>query len=225
MVGKRLLLLNGSPRKKGTSATFARTIGLLALDQGCIVENEHVIDFFDHRRSLQDLREQLADADVIGLCMPLYYDTVPGIVVWLFEQIWQGMPGVLKGKTIFAVSQSAYPFTRLNEPALEVCRCFAEAVGARWAGGLGYGGGVLINGAHLDEYGQKGQKLIEAFDLALTDVLAGRIIAKEPQALMETKIPRFVLPLFALGLNWMIRRDAKRHGVSPDLGGQVYLHS
>jgi multimeric flavodoxin WrbA len=34
MSGKKLLLINGSPRKKGTSYSFARTIKLLAENCG-----------------------------------------------------------------------------------------------------------------------------------------------------------------------------------------------
>ncbi|HYF92482.1 MAG TPA: NAD(P)H-dependent oxidoreductase [Symbiobacteriaceae bacterium] len=219
---KRLLLLNGSPRKQGTSSSFARTITALAAEAGCATEIEHAYDYYDGRRSLGALRELIAGADLIGVVAPLYFDTLPGAVVWLFEQLFREMRTELEGKALFAVGQGAYPFAALMQPLIGSCRCFAEATGMQWLGGLGYGGGVLLDGARLEDIGAKGRRIIKAFRLALNDLLARRMISPEPQEQLLVRIPKFLFrPLTAL-LNYRVRSLARRHGV-PDLGGQVYL--
>ena len=73
VTGKRLLLFTGSPRKNKTSYSFGRTIQALANDAGCTAEIEHVIDYFDGKRSLEALKDRIACSDILGLVSPLYY--------------------------------------------------------------------------------------------------------------------------------------------------------
>lgn len=215
----RLLLLNGSPRKQGTSVAFATTLAAQAAAAGCTAEIRHVYDYYDGRSALESLQDLIAGADVIGLIAPLYYDTLPGADVWLLEQL-QGAP--LAGKGFFVVGQGAYPFWRLCQPLIGAGRCFAEATGMRWLGGLGYGGGVLIDGRPLDQYGRLGRRIIEALRLALADVLQGRPIGPKPQELLTISIPRILFRPLAAALNFRIWSTARRLGVK-DFARKVYL--
>lgn len=214
-----VLLLNGSPRKQGTSFGFASAIQSLAIAAGCTAEIQHVYDYYDGKRSLDTLRALIAGADVIGLVAPLYYDTLPGADVWLFEQL-QTAP--LAGKDFFVVGQGAYPFWTLCQPLIGACRCFAEATGMRWLGGLGYGGGVLIDGRPLSELGPKGEKLTEAFGLALTDILRGQPIGPGPQELLTINVPKILFRPFAWAMNFRIWSTARRLGVK-NFARKVYL--
>jgi len=220
--GKRLLLLIGSPRKKGTSRSFALTFEALAFDAGCTSEVEYAYDYFDGRRDLAALRERIAEADMIGIFAPLYYDTLPGVVVWLFEQLERVARPALLGKGLFAVGQCSYPFAALNEPLLASCRCFAAATDMAWLGGLGYGGGVLIDGAPLEQLGTKGEKITYAFQLAIADLLVGQPISRRSQDVLMVRIPRLLYWPLAWLMNLRISLEARRQGV-PDLERQVYL--
>lgn len=222
VAGRRILLINGSPRKKGTSFSFARTLAALAGQVGSSASIEHMIDYYDGRKSLEHLREQVVQSDIIGLSSPLYYDSLPGPTVWLFEQLQREMPEVLQGKTFFAVSQCAYPFATLCEPLLASCHCFAEATGMRWLGGLGYGFGVLIDGADLDRLGRKGRKITKALRLALEAVLQGQPVPAEAQELLMIRIPRILYRPLAVAMNGLIWLKARRLGVK-DLDRKVYL--
>jgi hypothetical protein len=222
--GTRFLLLVGSPRKRGTSCSFARTFGTLAAAAGCTAAVEHVYDYYDGRRPLAALQERIAESDIIGIIAPLYYDSLPGAVVWLLEQLSGDTAAVaaLRGKGLFAIGQCAYPFAALNEPLIATCRCFAGALAMRWQGGLGYGGGVMIDGAPLEALGAKGEKIRSALQLALADLLLGQEISAKSQALLTMRFPVAVKWLLAGLMNLKIWWTARRMGV-PHLSRKVYL--
>lgn len=219
---KRLLLFTGSPRKKGTSYSFARTIQALADDAGCTAEIDHVFDYFDGKRDLETLKERISRSDVIGLVSPLYYDTLPYPVIWFFEKLSREMRTELQGKGLFAIGQCGFPDATLCQPLIASCRCFAKATGMDWLGGLGYGGGAIIDGTHLEQLGKKGQRIAEAFKIALGDVLRGQTISSKPQELLAINIPKILYRPVAAFLNYRAWTTARRLGV-PDLGRKVYL--
>lgn len=220
--GKRLLLIISSPRKKGTSYSFARTFASLAAAAGCTVEMEYAYDYYDGKRDLALLQERVAGSDLIGMFSPLYYDTLPGVAVWLLEQMDRCGRPALQGKGFFSIAQGAYPFAELCQPLTDSCRCFAEATGMRWLGGIGYGGGVLLDGAFLETLGKKGKKITRALDIALGDLLAGRMISGAAQELLLIRVPKLLYWPLALAMDLRIWLHARRLGVK-DLGRKVYL--
>lgn len=139
MNAKRIVLLNGSPRKKGTSYSFARTLKKLAEDNGSTAEIIHIIEYFDGGKSFGDLKTILSQSEIIGLLTPLYVDTLPYPVIWFLERLSCELKSELHRKSFFAIGQCGFPDVTLCQPLLGSCRCFAEAIGMNWLGGLGYG--------------------------------------------------------------------------------------
>lgn len=224
MKNKKVLLLNGSPRKKGTSYSFARTLKTLAEDMGNTTEVIHIIDYIEGEKSLENLRQLLQDSHIIVLSSPLYVDCLPYPVVNFFEKLCSGYKEEIKGKSFFAIAQCAFPYSHLLNTLLGSCRGFAEEAGMKYMGGLGYGGGVMINGAHLENYGRKGKKITLAFRLALQDVLEGNKIAPKAQELINADFPKFFARPMAMLLNQMARSKAKKSGLSArDLERKAYL--
>lgn len=219
---KRLLLLNGSPRKKGTSFSFARTIKMLAEDAGHIAEVIHIIEYFNGQKSLDDLKIIILHSDIITLVAPVYVDTLPYPDIWFFEKLSSEFSNELYGKSFFAIGQCGFPDITLCQPLLESCRCFAEATGMKWLGGLGYGGGAIIDGALLENLGNRGKKITSAFKLALEDVFQGKKISSKPQDLLKVRIPKIFYRPLAAFLNHRVRKTARRYGVT-DLTRKVYL--
>lgn len=221
MMEKKFLLLNGSPRKNKTSCSFIRTIKLLAEQEGHRAEIIHIIDCYDNR-SMEQLKESLTRCDVIGLVSPLYVDTLPSPVIWFLERLAEEFPEELKGKGFFAIGQCGFPDATLCQPLLGSCRCFAAAVKMNWLGGLGYGGGAIIDGLPLETLGGRGRKITAALSLALQDMQKGRTISTEAQDLMAIRIPKLFYRPLAIFLNRRTRKLAKHHGVT-DLKRKAYL--
>jgi hypothetical protein len=221
MNNKRLLLLNGSPRKKGTSYSFSRTMKLLAEQTGNGAEIVHVIDYFDGNEDFESLKAKISESDIVAMIAPLYADALPYPDLWLLERLAGEFAEGLCGKGFFAVGQCGFPDRTRIEPLLDSCRLFAEETGMKWLGGLAYGGGAIINGTLLEEYGKQGQKIILGYKQALEDVFRGEKIRDSVQEQITVKIPRLMLPLLAAYLNSNARKLAKQNGV--DYKRKVYL--
>lgn len=218
---KKLLIINGSPRKAGTSYSFARTIRKLAEEKNCTAEIFHVHDLYEANNNWTSFKNAAGESAVIVLVSPLYVDTLPYPVVRLFEKMCAELRQVLCGKSFFAVGQCGFPDTTMLDPFLGSCRFFAEQAGMKWKGGLGYGGGSMINGAQLENLGKKGSKIIAALELALDDVLNDRAISSAAQNLLAVKIPALLLYPLAAFLNYKARQSAKKH--QADLTKKTYL--
>ena len=221
-MNKSLIIFNGSPRKNKTSFSFARTMAALAEERGYRTEIIHVIEYFDGKKSIESLRNLIFDSEVMGLISPLYVDCLPSYVIWFFEALSRDLKSVLNGKSFFALGQCGFPDITMNEPLLESCRLFADATGMKWMGGLSYGGGAMLEGAHLEDLGKKGRKMTLAFKLALDDVLEGRSISSKPQELLTVKIPSILMRPLIMVLNISAKRDAKKKGIG-DIAQKVYL--
>ena len=222
MEEKRFLILNGSPRKKGTSYSFGHTIKKLIEEEGSTAEIIHIIDYLDENKNIHDLKNIILQSDIISFISPLYVDTLPYPAIWFFEKLTVEFIHELQGKRFFAIAQCGFPNIALCEPLLESCMYFAEETGIKWMGGLAYGGGAIINGELLENLGRKGKKITTAFKLALKDVLYGEIISSEPQKLLTVKIPKFLYPLLVAFLNYNSRKTARKYGVT-DLSKRTYL--
>lgn len=224
MSSKKLLILNGSSRKNGTSYSFARTIKMLAEVQANRTEIIHIVEYLEEEKSIENLRTLLAESDVLCISSPLYVDSLPYPVIWFFEKLLEDFKDEIEGKSFFAIAQCAFPYSVLLNTLLNSCRCFADEAGMKWLGGLGYGGGVMINGAHLEEIGKKGEKITLAFRLALEDVLQNNQISSKPRELLNTDLPNILSRPMAFLLNQMAKRNAKKRGLSiEDLKRKVYL--
>lgn len=222
MTKQKVILLNGSPRKSKTSYSFARTIKQLLEQAGHQAEILHVIDYYDGRQNLHDLQVVLAASDLICLVSPLYFDTAPAPVIWLFEQLAAGMATELKGKNFFAVGQCGFPDNTLLQPLLSSAHFFAQAVGLNWLGGIAYGGGSIIDGAELEHLGKKGRQMTAGFQLIVDAALGGQPLPAKAQQLLTVKIPKFAYPLLAAFLNSRSRKIARSMGVT-NLLDPVYL--
>ncbi|WP_105615279.1 NAD(P)H-dependent oxidoreductase [Vallitalea okinawensis] len=222
MIHKKLLIFNGSPRKKGTSFSFGRTLKILIEEAGHTAEILHVIDFFDEKISLEGLKYNIEKSDMIALVAPLYVDTLPYPVMWFLEKLAADFQTDLRGKNFFAIGQCGFPDITRNEPLIESCRLFAEETGMKWLGGLSYGGGAILNGKLVENLGKEGRKITAAFKLALEDALQGKQISSKSQELITVKIPRILLRPLAAFLNHQSRKLGKENGIK-DLTKKVYL--
>ena len=223
---KQLVLFNGSPRKAKTSYVFARAMKELAEEKGHKAEIIHIIEYFDEEKPFDALKSIILPQDILGLITPLYVDTLPYPVIWFLEKLACDLTDELKGKEFFAVAHCGFPDTDLLYPLLESCRYFAKTVEMKWLGGLGYGGGALIDGTPLEKLGRKGKKIFSVFSFALDDIVEGKSISPRVQDLLSIKIPRILYRPLAAFLNYRKKREAHLHGVSvADLTRRTYLES
>lgn len=222
MNSKKLLLINGSPRKKGTSYSFSRTLKMLAEDLGSKAEIIHVIDYFDSREDFESLKALLRESDIIAIVAPLYADTLSYPDIWFLEKLADEFCSGLKGKDLFAIGQCGFPDSTRIEPMLNSCRLFAQETGMNWLGGLAYGGGAILNGAFFEDLGRKGEKIISGLKLAMDNILIGEKISSEAQEIITLRIPKLLYRPLAVYLNNNAKKQARLNG-NVDYTRKVYL--
>lgn len=222
MNSKKIILFNGSPRRKKTSYSFARTLKKLTEDKGNTAEIINIIDYCEQKQSFEKLREIINQSDIIGLVAPLYVDTLPYPAIWFLEELSNKIKEELEGKSFFAIGQCGFPDIKLIEPLIGSCKCFADKTRMKWLGGLSYGGGAILDGAHMEDLGKKGEKITSGLSIALESIIKEEDIPSKAQDLLTIKIPKILYRPLAEYLNFNSRRIAKKNGVT-DIERKFYL--
>ncbi|WP_425445826.1 NAD(P)H-dependent oxidoreductase [Dethiothermospora halolimnae] len=219
---KKILLLNGSNRKKKTSYSFAKAIKDITADKGHEANIIHIIDYFNQKEDFNNLKNILIDVDVIGIISPLYVDTLPYTNIWFFEKLSNELRNQLKGKSFFAIAQSGFIDIKVCKPLIESCRFFAKTTEMKWLGGLSYGGGAVIDGMPINELGKRGEKIIAGFTILVEEVLKESSISYKAQDLITFKMPKILYRPLAMLLNHNNKKFAKDNGVR-DIKRKVYI--
>lgn len=217
----KLVLINGSPRKKKAHFIFATAVKELAGAAGHQADIFHVIDLPGGGDKFNELKDSLADADILGLFTPLYVDTLPYPVISLLETMADGCRSELRGKRLFTVSGCGFPDFRLFEPVFGTCNSFARATGMVWLGGMGYVATPLQDGRDPADMGKRGLGIIDGLRLALNAVLEGRMIPEEAQQTFAMNVPRFFKYLMPLVGNHAAKKNCKKLGT--DIYTRPYL--
>lgn len=133
-----VLILNGSPRKKGsTSAALSKKLKRQLI--GCSVETCQIISAPE-----QEMLEKLKAADSVVFVQPLYVDGMPSHVIDFLKKAEAFCKENGCKPKVYAVSNNGFIEGKQNVVHLEQFRCWCERAGAEWAGGIGVGGGEML---------------------------------------------------------------------------------
>ncbi len=135
----KTLFINCSPKKR-----FCASAYFLFL-QRLFVRGEKVTEKLrspaDHARILAEL----PDARAVVFCLPLYVDGIPSHVLRFMEE----MEGFCKKNGLhpglYCIANNGFIEGRQNEPLMQSFEHFCSRAGLSWGGGVGIGGGVMLN--------------------------------------------------------------------------------
>lgn len=135
----KTVLINCSPKKR-----FCASAYFLAL-QRLFVRGEKVTERLrtpaDHTRIL----EQLRDAQAVVFCLPLYVDGIPSHVLKFLEEMEALSRQNELRLSVYCVANNGFIEGRQNEPLMQAFEHFCNRAGLDWGGGVGIGGGVMLN--------------------------------------------------------------------------------
>lgn len=135
----KTVFINCSPKKHFCASAYF--IFLQRLFVGGKKVTEKLRTPADHDRILV----QLDDAQNVVFSLPLYVDGVPSHVLRFMEK----METYCKEKdlklSVYCLANNGFIEGRQNEPLMQIFENLCNRAGLNWGGGIGVGGGVMLN--------------------------------------------------------------------------------
>ncbi|MDE6745473.1 MAG: hypothetical protein K2J72_02415 [Oscillospiraceae bacterium] len=95
----------------------------------------------DHKRILNELQ----DADTVVFCLPQYVDGVPSHILPFLKEVELFCKENGIRLTVYSISNNGFIEGNQSEPLLRVFQNFCARSELEWGGGIGIGGGVMLN--------------------------------------------------------------------------------
>ncbi|HJK96229.1 MAG TPA: hypothetical protein RMF84_03360 [Polyangiaceae bacterium LLY-WYZ-14_1] len=217
--GRHLVTLVGSAKPTGesTSEAFGAALERRLVARGWTAERLPVARVVKLRRPpAPALREAVARADLLVLAAPVYFDTLPALVLQALGQLAdhaaQPAGGPAGPPALLPIVQCGFPELTHTALALEAAWRAGRACGFGWAGHLAVGGGGALQG-DLDAPRGKLASQVRALDATAEALDAGEAVPKA--ALDDFARPLLPPALYRLAgdLGWLVQ--ALQQGANP----------
>ena len=135
----KTVFINCSPKKRFCASAYFLFLQRLFVRKEKVKESLRTPA--DHARIL----EQLRDAQSVVFGLPLYVDGVPSHVLrFMMEMEAFCRENGLK-LHVYCIANNGFIEGKQNEPLMQVFENFCARTGLAWGGGVGIGGGVMLN--------------------------------------------------------------------------------
>ena len=139
MMEKKTVLINCSPKKKlSVSGFIMKCAGLMIRGPK---------EYFQLRTPAdrKPILDALKTAGKVVFVMPLYVDSVPSHVLPFMKE----MEGFCRENglslKVYVIANNGFIEGKQNEPLMQAVENFCARAGLAWCGGVGIGGGVMLN--------------------------------------------------------------------------------
>ena len=158
------------------------------------------------RPDVSELQEAVANADLVVLAFPVYFDSLPALVTAAFERLRPRFGG----PALLPVVQCGFPELAHTGVALELCAAAAARLGFAWAGHLALGGAGPLRDAPLHEARGVAWRQVQALDRAAAELDAGGPVTGATGDLFSTPMMPAGFYRLAGDLGWLA--GAFQHG-------------
>lgn len=135
----KTVFINCSPKKRFCASAWF--ISLQRLFTGGKMVTETLRTPADHGRILTELR----DAQTVVFALPLYVDGVPSHVLRFMEEMEAYCRENGLRLRVYCIANNGFIEGKQNEPLMRCFENFCARAGLVWGGGVGIGGGVMLN--------------------------------------------------------------------------------
>ena len=153
----KTVFINGSPKKKLSVSQY------LVFMQGLSVKGEKVKEHLRNQSDHERILNVLKDADSVVFCLPLYVDGVPSHVLSFMKEMEVFCKENNLMINVYVVSNGGFIEGKQNEPLMQVFENFCIRSGINWCGGIGIGGGVMLNVMRIMIFVELGLLLLNIF--------------------------------------------------------------
>ncbi len=191
----KTVVISCSPKKKfAASAYFARL-------QCAFLRGQKVRKNLRAKSDYAEIFDELADASAVVFCMPLYVDGIPSHVLPFLKEMETFCRDRSLQLQVYVISNNGFIEGNQNSVVMEIMENFCVRSNLAFGGGLGVGGGVMLNVMRIVSLVQLGM-------FFLTTVLYGIQSGKwfSPYMTMGFLISIAVIVFLQSGLFWHVLR-------------------
>ncbi|MBQ6425999.1 MAG: hypothetical protein IJJ92_04325 [Clostridia bacterium] len=135
----KTVFINCSPKKRFCASAYF--LFLQKLFVGGKKVTEKLCTPADHDRILTQIR----DAQTVVFGLPLYVDSVPSHVLRFLEKMEAYCIENGLHLRVYCIANNGFIEGKQNEPLMQAFEHFCARAGLEWGGGVGIGGGVMLN--------------------------------------------------------------------------------
>ena len=136
---EKTVLINCSPKQKlSVSGFLMKCAGVLIRGKK---EYFHLRTPADHPAILQALK----GAGKVVFVTPLYVDSIPSHMLPFMQEMEELCRGNGLRLKVYVIANNGFIEGKQNEPLMQVMENFCARSGLTWCGGIGIGGGVMLN--------------------------------------------------------------------------------
>jgi len=209
---KDILLINLSPRQKGTSVVLAHMCKehLEKMGQTAII-----MHLYPNLNDLDNLCRAVEIADTIVLSGPCYINTYPADTIALLEELAKN-ENYLHGQNLYGMIQGGMPYAHTHESGLNMLKIFGNECNVKYKGGFVMGLGAMLNGQSVD-------KLINAkivkrqLSVFFDHVNNGEESPSTVYHKAQMKFPSLLYRIMAGMMNRKIDKDLRSRGINANL--------
>ena len=150
----KTLFINGSPKKRFCASSYFLFL------QRLFVGGDKVTEHLRTRGDYQRILDQMPGADAVVFGVPLYVDGIPSHVMGFMEEMERSCREKGLHPRVYAIANNGFIDGKQNEPLLQLMENFCRRAGLTWGGGVGIGGGVMLNVTRILYFVQVGMLIL-----------------------------------------------------------------
>ena len=135
----KTICINGSPKKRFCASSYFLFL------QRLFVRGETVTEHLRTKGDYARILDRLPGADAVVFGMPLYVDGVPSHVLGFLEEMERYCRDKGLQLRVYCIANNGFIEGKQNEPLMQHLENFCQRAGLTWGGGVGIGGGVMLN--------------------------------------------------------------------------------
>lgn len=211
---KKLLIINLSPRQKGTSIVLAEMCKKYMEDRGHNIELLHL---YPNLNNPDNLCEAVKAADTLIFTGPSYINTYPADTFALLE-ILSGQKEVLHGQDLYGMIQGGMPYVHTHESGLLSLKIFGKKCNVHYKGGFVMGMGAMLDGRPVAKL-INGRKVIRQLNVFFENIEKGKVSPNHVYQLAQLNFPGFVYRIMAKMANKAMDKELKKRGIDVNQPG------
>lgn len=135
----KTVFINCSPKKRFCASAYFLWL------QRLFVKGKKVTEKLRNQSDHQRILHELSDADAVVFCLPLYVDGLPSHVLSFLKEMEQFCKENRLHLSLYSISNNGFIEGKQSEPLLRIFQNFCARSDLEWGGGIGIGGGVMLN--------------------------------------------------------------------------------